>query len=95
VFSSTYINYGTPPELYAIGPLPPPQLTATRAGNQIIINWPTNNANGLILKASATLGPGASWNAASPPAVHKGVSPEYLHELDNELEFCPVEAIAD
>ncbi len=66
VLSSTTVNYGTPPELYVIGPPPPPLLTATRAGNQIIISWPTNNAAGLSLKSSATLGAGASWNAVSP-----------------------------
>ena len=72
VFSSTYINYGTPPELYAIGPPPTPLLTATRVGNQMIISWPTNYSSGLSLKASTTLGPGASWNAASPSAVQVG-----------------------
>ncbi len=66
VFSSTSINYGTPPELYAISPIPPPQLAITRAGNQIIISWPTNNSAGLSLKTAVTLGPGASWNAVSP-----------------------------
>lgn len=71
-FSSTYINYGTPPELYAIGPPPTPRLAATRAGNQMIISWPTNYAGGLSLKASATLGPGASWSLASPPPVLAG-----------------------
>lgn len=70
VFSSTYINYGTPPELYAIGPLPPPLLTATQAGNQIIISWPTNNANGLSLKTAVTPQSGATWNSVSPlPAL--------------------------
>lgn len=72
VFSSTYINYGTPPELYAIAPIPPPQLTATRVGNQLVISWPTNNSPGLSLEASTTLGPGASWNPVSPPAVQVG-----------------------
>ncbi len=70
VFSSTSENYGTPPELYIISPPPPPQLTVTRAGNQIIVSWPTNNAAGLSLWATVTLGPGASWNAVSPmPAL--------------------------
>ena len=67
LFSSTSINYGTPPELYVIGPPVSPQLTARRAGNQMIISWPTNNSSGLlILQTAATLGPGASWNAVSP-----------------------------
>jgi hypothetical protein len=66
VLSSTTVNYGTPPELYVIGPPPPPPLTASRAGNQIIISWPTNNAAGLSLRSSVTLGPGASWNVVSP-----------------------------
>ncbi len=72
VFSSTYINYGTPPELYAVGPPLPPPLTATRAGNQIIISWPTNNATGLSLRSSATLGAGASWNPVSPTPAQVG-----------------------
>jgi hypothetical protein len=70
VLSSTTVNHGTPPELYAIAPVPPPRLTATRVGSQIIISWPTNNAAGLSLKRSATLGAGASWSAVSPlPAL--------------------------
>lgn len=66
VLSSTTVNYGTPPELYVIGPPPPSRLTASRAGNQIIISWPTNYADGLSLHSSATLGAGASWNVVSP-----------------------------
>jgi hypothetical protein len=71
LFSSTTYNYGTPPELYVIGPPVSPQLTARRAGNQIIVSWPTNNSSGLLsLQTSVTLGPGASWNAVSPiPAL--------------------------
>lgn len=38
----------------------------------MFISWPTNYASGFSLKASATLGPGASWNAASPLAVLVG-----------------------
>jgi len=72
VFSSTYINYGTPPELYVIAPVPGPSLTATRAGNQIIVSWPTNNWVALSLQATATLGPGASWSAVSPLPVWVG-----------------------
>src|ERR1700744_4947338 len=66
-FCSTSVNYGTPPELYAISPPLPPQLTATRAGKQIIISWPTNNSDGLSLHAAATFGPDAAWNLVSPP----------------------------
>jgi hypothetical protein len=72
IFSSTYINYGTPPELYAIGPVPSPSLTATRAGNQIIISWPTNNWVALSLQTAASPGPGASWTAVSPLPVLTG-----------------------
>jgi hypothetical protein len=66
VFSSTSENYGTPPELYVISPPPPPQLAITRAGNQIIVSWPTNNSAGLSLWAAVNLEPGTSWNAVSP-----------------------------
>jgi hypothetical protein len=70
LFSSTTINYGIPPELYAISPPLPPQLTATRSGNQIIVSWPTNNADGLSLHATTTFGPEALWNTVSlPPAL--------------------------
>jgi hypothetical protein len=72
VFSSTSINYGTPPELYVISPPLPPQLAATRAGNQIIISWPTNNADGMLLQSAPTVGPNASWNAVIPPPVLLG-----------------------
>jgi hypothetical protein len=72
LFSSTSINYGTPPELYVIAPpLPPlpPRLTTRLAGNQIIVSWPTNNSSGLSLQTAVTLGPGASWQAAGPSGL--------------------------
>lgn len=69
LFSSTSINYGTPPELFAIGTPPPPQLALTRSGNQMIISWPTNNATGLMLQTSATLGAGASWTPIAPATL--------------------------
>lgn len=72
IFSSTSINYGTPPELYVISPVPPPSLIATRSGNQIIISWSTNNAAGLSLKATTSLGSDATWIAASPLPVLVG-----------------------
>ena len=72
VFSSTGANYGLPPELYAIGPVPPPQLTITPSGNQIIISWSTNNAVGLSLKAITSFGTGATWNAVNPLPVLVG-----------------------
>jgi len=72
IFSSTYINYGTPPELYAVIPVPFPSLTATRVGNQVIVSWTTNNAAGLSLKSSAKLGAGASWSTVSPLPVLLG-----------------------
>ena len=69
VFGSTSSNYGTPPELYAISPFTP-SLAATRAGNQIVLSWPTNNTAGFSLQTSTTLGPGATWSAMSPlPAL--------------------------
>ena len=72
VLSSTTVNYGTPPELYAIGPVPPPQLTINRSGSQIIIRWSTNNAVGLSLKAITSFGTGAAWNAVNPLPVLVG-----------------------
>lgn len=72
VLSSTTVNYGTPPELYAIAPVPPPQLTIARSGNQIIISWSTNNAVGLSLKAITSFGTGAAWNAVNPMPVLVG-----------------------
>lgn len=72
VLSSTTVNHGTPPELFAIGPPLPPPLTATRAGNQIIISWPTNNAAGLSLQSTVTPGSGTSWHAVSPQPVLVG-----------------------
>jgi hypothetical protein len=65
MFSSTTINYGIPPELYAVAPLGPPWLATTRSGNQIVISWPTNNAAGLSLQATTTLGAGAAWTTVS------------------------------
>lgn len=39
-----------------------PQLTAMKAGNQIVLSWPTNGADGFSLQAATTCGPTASWN---------------------------------
>ena len=50
----------------------PPKLTATQAGNQFIISWPTNNSTGLSLKGSARLGSGTSWSAAGSTPVLVG-----------------------
>jgi len=72
LFSSTSINYGTPPELYAIGARLPPPLTATRVGNQIILSWPVNNTAGFSLQSSAKVGPGASWTGVGPLPVLMG-----------------------
>ena len=64
------INYGTPPELYIIGPSPSPSLTATRAGNQIIVSWPTNNGSHFHSGPQPPPGRALSWNAVSPlPAL--------------------------
>ena len=51
-FSSTTENYGTPPELYVVSPVPAPLLTATRAGNRIIVSWTTNNWANFTLQAA-------------------------------------------
>jgi plastocyanin len=68
LFSSTTINYGTPPELFAIALLLP-QLTAARAGNQAIVSWPTNYAAGFSLESATNLQSGG-WNAVTnPPAL--------------------------
>lgn len=72
VFSSTSYNYGTPPELFVIGPPQPPSLTATRAGNQMIISWPTNNAAGLALEWATNLQSGATWTSVIPSPVLTG-----------------------
>jgi len=72
LFGSTSDYTSQPPGLFVVGPAPMPRLTATRSGNQMIISWPTNYSSGLSLKASANLGPGASWNAASPLPVLVG-----------------------
>jgi hypothetical protein len=65
-FSSTSQNYGTPPMLYAVGP---PLLAATRAGNQMIVSWPTNTPPALSLETS-TNGITGSWmSVTQSPAV--------------------------
>lgn len=66
-FSSTTINLGTPPMLYAVGP---PLVNATVAGNQMIINWATNTPSGLSLQSSTNIGPSAVWSpVVQSPAV--------------------------
>lgn len=68
LFSSTTKNYGTPPMLYAVGPL---LLNATRTSNQMIVNWTTNAPAGFTLQASTNMGPSAAWNPVvqSPSVV--------------------------
>jgi hypothetical protein len=72
VFSSLSKNYGLPPELYAIGPVPPPRLAITRSGNQVILSWSTNSAAGLSLKAATNSLGSANWNTVSPLPVLVG-----------------------
>ena len=54
--------------------LPPPSLTATRAGNQIIVSWPTNNPTptSLSLQTATNLAPGISWTPVSQTPVAVG-----------------------
>jgi len=86
IFSSTIINYGTPPELYVISPLRP-SVAATRAGNQIIISWPTNNSAGFSLQAAVTLGAGASWNAVGPMPVLAGSQWVVTNSISGPRQF--------
>jgi len=69
LFSSTSVNDGTPPELFAIASPMPPQLSVVSAVNQIIISWPTNNSAGLSLQTSPNLGAGASWSVVTPAVL--------------------------
>lgn len=87
VLSSTTVNYGTPPELYAIGPAPFPSLTAMRVGNQIIISWPTNNAVGLSLRSSATFETGAPWSAVSPSPTLLGSQWVVTNSISGARQF--------
>lgn len=43
----------------------PPTLLATTTANQFVITWETNNAAGLSLQSTTTLGLGASWTAVT------------------------------
>ncbi len=61
VFSSLENNYGLPPELYAISPVPPPPPAIAMVGNKFVVSWSTNNAFGATLQTSTSLAPGAVW----------------------------------
>lgn len=87
VFSSTYINYGTPPELYVISPPLPPLLTAKWVSNQIIVSWPTNNSAGLSLQTSTTLGPDASWTPVGPAPVLTGNQWVATNSISGPMQF--------
>jgi hypothetical protein len=63
LFGATGDYTSQPPGLFVAGPAP--LLTAARAGNQIIITWPTNNSTGLTLKSTGTLGKDAAWSPAN------------------------------
>lgn len=66
-------NLNTATNSILVDVLPPPSLTATRAGNQIVVSWPTNNPTptSLSLETSTNLGPSASWTPVTqaPAAV--------------------------
>jgi hypothetical protein len=65
----------------------PPKLTATQAGNQFIISWPTNNSSGLSLKGSAKLGSGASWSAAGSTPVLVGDQWVVTNSISGTAQF--------
>ena len=87
LFGSTGDYTSQPPGLIAVGLAPPPQLTAVRAGNQMIISWPASNSAGYSLKTSPTPGPGASWNAASPQAAQVGSQWMVTNSISNGSRF--------
>jgi hypothetical protein len=72
LFGSASDYTGIPPGLFVVGPAPLPQLAAARAGNQIIISWPTNYSAGLTLKSTETLGKDAAWNPVNEVPVLSG-----------------------
>ena len=72
VVTDNYLNTATNSIFVNVVAPTPPKLTATQAGNQLIISWPTNNSSGLSLKGSASLGSGASWSAAGSTPVLVG-----------------------
>lgn len=72
LFGSTTDYTGQPPGLFVVGPAPLPQLTATRAGNQIIISWPTNYSAGLTLKSTEAIGKDATWSPVAQVPVLSG-----------------------
>ncbi len=65
----------------------PPKLTATQAGNQFIISWPTNNSSGLSLKGSATLGSSASWSAVGSTPVLVGNQWVVTNSISGTAQF--------
>src|SRR5262249_19312434 len=52
-------------------PLPPPQLTITASGTNVILSWPTN-AVGFTLQSTTNFRSSASWvtNSSAPVVVN-------------------------
>lgn len=58
-------NFNTATDSIPVIVVPPPRLTASRSGNQILVSWPTNNSSALSLQWATNLQSGATWNAVA------------------------------
>jgi plastocyanin len=87
VVTDNFLNTATNSILVHVIAPTPPRLTATHAGNQFIISWPTNNSSGLSLKGSASLGSGASWSAAGSTPVLVGNQWVVTNSISGTAQF--------
>jgi hypothetical protein len=46
---------------------PPPEMTITRAGANVVIAWPTNSTGFTLYSATNILLPPVNWTVAPPP----------------------------
>ena len=87
VVTDNYLNSATNSILVNVAAPAPPRLTATQAGNQFIVRWPTNNASGLSLKGSARLGAGAAWSAVGSMPVLAGNQWVVTNSISSTAQF--------
>jgi len=53
-----------------------PELSVQVSGPNVLVQWPTNYADGFVLESAASLNPGSQWTTSSIPATVNG--PNYV-----------------
>ena len=75
-------------ELIGSGSLvPPPTLSITPAGNNVLLSWPVTNGNGFTLYSTTNLTSAGSWTAMMPAAQTNGGQVVVTQSPDTSAKF--------